>query len=103
MGIPCAALSGANIATEVAEEQWGETTIAMKHKEKDGELFHKVISKHETQLINESSRSVQLFQTSYLSVAVIDDYTGLQICGALKNVIAVGAGICDGLKYVRSK
>jgi glycerol-3-phosphate dehydrogenase (NAD+) len=80
LGIPCAALSGANIATEVAEEQWGETTIAMKDKEKDGELFYK------------------LFQTNYLSVAVIDDYTGLQICGALKNIIAVGAGICDGLK-----
>lgn len=78
--INCAALSGANIAGEVAEEQFGETTIACKEP-KDGEIFQK------------------LFHTGYFDVNVIGDWRGLQVCGALKNVVALGAGICDGLHY----
>lgn len=80
LGIHCAALSGANIASEVAEEQFGETTIASRNTE-DGALFHK------------------LFHTDYFDVNVINDYRGLQVCGALKNIVALGAGICDGLHY----
>lgn len=80
LGIQCAALSGANIASEVAEEQFGETTIACKNP-KNGEMFDK------------------LFHTEYFDVNVISDIRGLQVCGALKNVVALGAGICDGLKY----
>lgn len=80
LGIHCAALSGANIASEVADEQFGETTIASRDPE-DGKLFQ------------------LLFHTDYFDVNVIADYRGLQVCGALKNVVALGAGICDGLKY----
>lgn len=42
--------------------------------------------------------SIQLFNTPYFQVTVIADSVSVQICGALKNVIAVGAGLCDGLK-----
>jgi glycerol-3-phosphate dehydrogenase (NAD+) len=80
LGVNCAALSGANIASEVAEEQFGETTIACKDK-KEGEIF------------------LKLFHTDYFDVNVIADMRGLQVCGALKNVVALGAGICDGLRY----
>ncbi|KAI9282548.1 glycerol-3-phosphate dehydrogenase [NAD+] [Sporodiniella umbellata] len=80
LGIPCAALSGANIASEVAEEQFGETTIACDNSE-DGEVF------------------LKLFHTEYFDCNVIADSRGLQICGALKNVVALGAGICEGLNY----
>ncbi|KAI7900751.1 glycerol-3-phosphate dehydrogenase [NAD+] [Cokeromyces recurvatus] len=80
LGIHCAALSGANIASEVAEEQFGETTIACRDL-KDAEIFYK------------------LFHTDYFDVNVIGDWRGLQVCGALKNVVALGAGICDGLHY----
>lgn len=78
LGINVASLSGANIADEVAKERFCETTIGCQNKE-DGELFHK------------------LFNTDYFKVNVIRDYVGVELCGALKNVVAVGAGISDGL------
>ncbi|KAI9285655.1 glycerol-3-phosphate dehydrogenase [NAD+] [Umbelopsis sp. AD052] len=81
LNVPTAALSGANIADEVAQEMFGETTIGSQTYEEDGELWFK------------------LFNTPYFQVTVIADSVSVQICGALKNVIAVGAGLCDGLKY----
>ncbi|KAI7853873.1 glycerol-3-phosphate dehydrogenase [NAD+] [Circinella umbellata] len=81
LGIECCALSGANLASEVAEEKYGESTIGTKNIETDGKIFHK------------------LFHTNYLNITVIGDYSGLQVCGALKNVVAIAAGISDGLKY----
>lgn len=81
LGINVAALSGANIADEVALERFCETTIGSRSEE-DGQLFFK------------------LFNTNYFHVNVIRDYVGVELCGALKNVVAVGAGISDGLGYV---
>ncbi|KAG1245400.1 hypothetical protein G6F68_015074 [Rhizopus microsporus] len=78
LGIRVSALSGANIADEVAQERFCETTIGSQAKE-DGELFYR------------------LFHTDYFKVNVIRDYVGVELCGALKNVVAVGAGISDGL------
>lgn len=42
LGIPCSALSGANLAAEVAQEKYGETTIATKNVAKEGQIFYKV-------------------------------------------------------------
>ncbi|KAH8551339.1 glycerol-3-phosphate dehydrogenase [NAD+] [Umbelopsis sp. PMI_123] len=81
LNVPTAALSGANIADEVAREMFCETTIGSQTIEEDGELWFK------------------LFNTPYFRVSVIADSVSVQICGALKNVVAVGAGLCDGLKY----
>ncbi|KAG0741190.1 hypothetical protein G6F57_001997 [Rhizopus arrhizus] len=80
LGIRVSALSGANIADEVAQEKFCETTIGSQD-EADGRLFYK------------------LFHTPYFKVNVIRDYVGVELCGALKNVVAVGAGISDGLGY----
>ena len=44
LGIECCALSGANLASEVAEEKYGESTIGTKNIETDGKIFHKVNS-----------------------------------------------------------
>ncbi len=41
----------------------------------------------------------QVFMTSYFRVYTSDDVKGVEFGGALKNVIAVGAGLCDGAGY----
>ncbi|KAK9708762.1 glycerol-3-phosphate dehydrogenase [Basidiobolus ranarum] len=79
LNIEVSVLSGANIANEVAEEYFCETTIGSRIKE-DGEAYYKI------------------FNTPYFRVTVVDDVAGVEICGALKNIVAVGAGIIDGLK-----
>jgi glycerol-3-phosphate dehydrogenase (NAD(P)+) len=39
------------------------------------------------------------FMTSYFRVYTNDDLIGTELAGSLKNVIAIAAGICDGLNY----
>ncbi|CAO3678363.1 unnamed protein product [Umbelopsis vinacea] len=80
LDIDVAALSGANIADEVANEKFCETTIGSSSPE-NGDLFFK------------------LFHTPYFRVNVIRDHVGVELCGALKNIVAVAAGFTDGLKY----
>lgn len=80
LNIDVSVLSGANIANEVAEEQFCETTIGYRVHE-HGLLFQK------------------LFGTSYFRVSIVEDTTGVELCGALKNIVAVAAGFSDGLDY----
>ncbi|KAI7900757.1 glycerol-3-phosphate dehydrogenase [NAD+] [Cokeromyces recurvatus] len=80
LNIPCAALSGANIANEVAMEKFCESTIGCEDIEQ-GLIFKR------------------LFDTPYFRINVIQDPIGVQLCGALKNVVAVGAGFSDGLGH----
>jgi len=80
LGISCAALSGANIANEVALNKFSETTIGYRIKE-EGELWQR------------------LFHTDNFHVQIIEDRAGVSLCGALKNVVAVAAGFCDGLGW----
>ncbi|XP_045145544.1 glycerol-3-phosphate dehydrogenase 1-like protein [Echinops telfairi] len=80
LDIDVSVLMGANTATEVAEEQFCETTIGSKAV-KNGFLFKK------------------LLQTPNFRVTVVDDADTVELCGALKNIVAVGAGFCDGLRW----
>jgi glycerol-3-phosphate dehydrogenase (NAD(P)+) len=41
----------------------------------------------------------ELFMTDYLRVYTNTDLVGVELGGSLKNVIAIAAGICDGLGY----
>lgn len=41
-------------------------------------------------------------QNKFLKVQYIDDILGVQLCGAIKNVIAIGFGILDGASYPES-
>lgn len=40
-----------------------------------------------------------VFSTEYFRVYTSTDIVGLEISGAFKNIIAIAAGICDGLEY----
>ncbi|KAJ8290849.1 hypothetical protein GJAV_G00018300 [Gymnothorax javanicus] len=79
MGIDVSVLMGANIANEVAAEKFCETTIGSKNL-KNGLLFK------------------ELLQTPDFRITVVDDADTVELCGALKNIVAVGAGFCDGLR-----
>ena len=73
-------LSGPSFAAEVAEEQPTAVTVAFTDKD--------------------SASSVQkLFSTPFFRAYTSSDVLGLEICAAMKNVIAIAAGIGDGLGY----
>jgi len=73
-------LSGPSFAKEVAEHQPTAVTVA----------FSEI----------EVARAVQqLFATYYFRAYTSTDVVGLEISGAMKNVIAIAAGICDGLGF----
>lgn len=78
--IECCVLMGANLANEVASECFCEATIGCRNREK-GQILKEAL------------------QTPYFRIKVVKDVEVVEICGALKNIVAVGAGICDGLKY----
>ena len=78
LSIDVSVLMGANIANEVAQEQFCESTLGY-HVHANAETFHK------------------LFNTSYFRVSLARDVVGVELCGALKNVVALGAGFVDGL------
>lgn len=79
LGIRSCVLSGANIANEVAEERFCETTIGYRNQA-DGQLFK------------------EIFNTPFFRVNIVEDVVGVELCGALKNIIAIGGGLVDGLK-----
>ncbi len=73
-------LSGPSFAAEVADRQPTAVTAAFANPA--------------------AAEAVQqLFSTEYFRVYAASDVKGLEISSAMKNVIAIGAGICDGLGY----
>ncbi|XP_063713135.1 glycerol-3-phosphate dehydrogenase [NAD(+)], cytoplasmic-like [Symsagittifera roscoffensis] len=78
LNISCGALMGANLANEIAMEQFAEATIATKD-ESQGRIFQ------------------QVFNRPFFRCAWVDDVTAVECCGALKNIIALGAGFVDAL------
>lgn len=73
-------LSGPSFAEEVANQQPTAVTTAFADYEAAVAVQH-------------------LFSTDYFRVYSARDVIGLEISGAMKNVIAIAAGICDGLQY----
>ncbi|GFE53657.1 NAD-dependent glycerol-3-phosphate dehydrogenase [Babesia ovis] len=78
LGIPCLALSGANVAKNVAMEEFSEATIGYKEKA-HAVLFQK------------------LFDRPYFKINCIPGVAAVQVFGAIKNAVAIAAGFCDGL------
>ena len=73
-------LMGANIALEIAKEMFAEATIGCQCEENGAVLK-------------------ELFHTQFFKISVVKDINTVELCGALKNVVAVGAGIVDALGY----
>merc|ERR1712100_912694 len=80
LGADCSVLMGANVANDMASDQFCETTIGYK-SEANGMLFQKA------------------YDCPALKVGIVQDTVGVELCGALKNIVAIGAGFCDGLGY----
>lgn len=76
----CAFLSGPSFAKEVAAELPTAVAVAAE----DYALASKV---------------QDLFSTDYFRVYTNSDVMGVELCGALKNVIALAAGVSDGLGF----
>ncbi|CDJ62426.1 glycerol-3-phosphate dehydrogenase, putative [Eimeria necatrix] len=76
---PCI-LSGANVASDVAAENFAEATIGHP----DGET--------------ETAALWQLlFDRPNFKINVLPDVDGVEVCGALKNVVALAGGFCEGM------
>ena len=125
LGIYCGALSGANIATEVAKEKFSETTVAYdpppmdsKHPTPQGSPRQStevlpLTQSSETQsggktkltplpdefppLSHENMK--KLFHRPYFHVRLVNDVAGVSLGGALKNIVALAAGWVDGLGW----
>lgn len=80
LGHEVTVLMGANVANEVADLQFCEATLGCAAKE------------HQPIL-------TKLFDAPTFRVRAVADIPGVELCGALKNVVALGAGFCDGLGY----
>jgi glycerol-3-phosphate dehydrogenase (NAD+) len=126
LGIYCGALSGANIANEVAREKWSETTVAydpphmdskaptpqrspsssqvdlvqFQHKDTSGK-----ISMTKLQALPSDYPPIDhvtlkaLFHRPYFHVRVVNDVAGTSVSGALKNIVALAAGWVDGMGW----
>jgi len=75
-----AVLSGPNLATELARGIPTATVIASAHPALAADLQG-------------------LFQTPFFRPYTSDDVAGVEMGGALKNIVAIAAGISDGLGY----
>ncbi|KAK1145092.1 glycerol-3-phosphate dehydrogenase [Aspergillus melleus] len=122
LGIYCGALSGANIATEVAAERFCETTIGYDPPPMD---LNKPHSAPEDNLIKidvqrqkkskatrihlepmpqeyphvDSTLFEDLFERPYFHVHCVRDVAAVALGGALKNIIALAAGFVVGKEW----
>jgi glycerol-3-phosphate dehydrogenase (NAD(P)+) len=79
-GVPAGVLTGPNLAQEVAQGQPAASVVALA----DEALARRV---------------QDLVHTRTFRVYMGTDVTGCEIAGASKNVMAIAAGICDGLGF----
>lgn len=72
------AMSGPNLSGEVARGMLASTVIASRNA-------------------RAAERAQSIVNSPVFRVYTNEDVIGVELCGALKNIIALGAGICDGM------
>ncbi len=72
-------LSGPNLAPEVASGKPGSATVAFDD-------------------LTQANQAQEILNTQSFRVYASDDVVGVELGGGLKNVIAIGAGVIDGLQ-----
>jgi glycerol-3-phosphate dehydrogenase (NAD(P)+) len=88
--------------SEIAYEIWPEVRYAVlsgpSHAEEVGRMLPTtVVSASNDPALAEYVQDV--FMTERLRIYTNDDVTGVELAGALKNIIALGAGISDGMGF----
>ncbi|KAK9830276.1 hypothetical protein WJX72_010765 [[Myrmecia] bisecta] len=78
--IDCSVLMGANIAQDIASEQLSEATIGYT-------------------ILANAEVLKRVFETHYFYVTMVPDVAAAEMCGTLKNIVALSAGFVDGLAY----
>lgn len=126
LGIYVGALSGANIASEIAAEKWSETTIGYDPPPIDnsrapspqGKAPNPSIDVKDVDIPHKDARGRtsktkltavpseyppmdhelfrRLFHRPYFHVQMVSDVAGVSLSGALKNIVALAAGFVDG-------
>ncbi|RLL99182.1 Glycerol-3-phosphate dehydrogenase [NAD(+)] [Aspergillus turcosus] len=126
LGIYCGALSGANIANEVAQEKWCESSIAydpphldsqapspnrspsastvdvvhFEHKDTSGQLSQVKLQPLPSEYPPVDHTVLKtLFHRPYFHIRVVSDVAGVSLGGALKNIVALAAGWVDGMGW----
>jgi len=82
------ALMGANVANEVADGQFCEATVGYDGGQGDA---------HAPAAAAAAAVWRELFDAPTFRVALCPDRPAVELCGALKNVVALAAGFVDGL------
>jgi glycerol-3-phosphate dehydrogenase (NAD+) len=76
LGISCSSLSGANIALEVAQEKFSESTLGVPAPDHfDGDVHQ----------LEDAVLWKNLFHTQNFRINVVPDVEGVGLCGALKS------------------
>jgi len=80
LGMDTSILMGANVANQMANDEFCETTIGYSNAANGQKWFN-------------------AFNRPEFQVGLVEDTVGVELCGALKNIVAMGAGFCDGMDW----
>jgi glycerol-3-phosphate dehydrogenase (NAD+) len=116
LDIYCGALSGANIANEIANELWCETTIAYNTPPCDRRAENGTNGSSDNEYRDARGQVsttkltpvpqdyppvghaelLKLFDRPYFTVSMVSDVVGVSLAGALKNIVALACGFIEG-------
>jgi glycerol-3-phosphate dehydrogenase (NAD+) len=90
----CGVLMGANVANDVAQQQVCESTLACNYTTT---TTTETTTDPTPWWDGNNARTKLLFDTPHFRIHCTADIVGTEICGAIKNCIALGAGFVDGI------